>query len=311
MDSPSSQSTSRFGGPVGAALLVAVLFAIALGVYGAVYMDAFRPTSMQSTPQVASAPVPATPAPAVPTAVPPEVSVMPRAPVAVVNPPTVLAAPVPQAGPRIVTIPPADLTQINPAASRSTPAPIEAAKPPYWVEYGAYDGPRYARQLVGRLAAAGISAEIKQVHGLGGRRYYSVRSTATADRANAEGNIRLAAARIGIAPLLHRGGGAALAQPIAMKPLPDQPSASRTKYWVQFGAYNGTGYAIALRDRLSRAGVNVFIVKRTLPGQAHYLVRSPSSLGRDEARSLAARGQSLLGIKPLVGQAPNRSRPSI
>ena len=289
VDSPSSQTTSRFGGAVGAILLVAVLFVLVLGVYGAVYMDAFRPTPMQPAPaSVATAPVSVTPAPTV--------------------------ASVPSPAPRpispSVAIPPApSLGQINPAASRSAPAPIEAAKPVYWVEYGAYDRPFYATKLVERLAAAGIRTEIKRVPGVGGRRYYSVRSTLVTDRVGAESNLKLAAARIGIAPLLHRGGGASQVKPIVAKPV--AAVMDRSDYWVQFAAYDRSGYAVALRDRLAHAGIDATIVERHVPGQARYLVRSAASLRRDEARSLATRGESLLGIAPLVGRTLPSSRSGI
>lgn len=294
MDSPSSQTTSRFGGAVGAVLLVAVLFVLALGVYGAVYMNALRPASTQPVvPTVAMAPTPPA-APATPAAtVPPPVAT--KAPAV---PPSVAISSAPA------------LARINPAASRGAPVPLEAAKPSYWVEYGAYDHPFYATKLVARLSAVGIRAKIKQVQAIGGRRYYSVRATEMTDRSGADRNLKLAAAQIGIAPLIHRGG-APSAKPVATR-LPAVAGTSRVVgYWVQFGAYDRSSYAVALRDRLNRAGITVKIVERHVPGQARYLVRATTLPHRDAAHSLAARGGLLLGIVPLVGQAPRSLRPPI
>lgn len=263
MDNP-SETTPRSGGIVGAVLLMAVLFALVLGVYGAVSIDTFGPARMQRITSPAPSP---TPAPSAATASPPPAST--------------------------IAIPP---DQVNPTAGRT----FEAAKPNYWVEYGAYRGSFYAQKLVERLGTVGIKAEIKQVRGAGNKLYYSVRSTAVGDRTTADANTK-SAAQLGIAPLLHRGGSPGEAQPVVAK---IEPAASAAHYWVQFGAYNTPHYAIALRDRLHRSGIDATIVERHQPGYARYLVRTRPSLGRDEARSLAARGQSALGIQPLVGQTP-------
>jgi cell division protein FtsN len=274
VDSSSSQTTSRFGGAIGAVLLVAVLFVLVLGVYGAVYMNALRPTPMQSTAAATG------------------------------SAPSIAAAPAPHTVPPSVAIPARPkLVRINPAASRNMPVPIEAAKPLYWVEYGAYDGPFYATQLVALLATIGIKAEIKRVPGAGGRRYYSVRSAALTDRTGADHNLELAAGRIGIAPLIHRGGAADLAKRAVAAQSSGPAMARDGGYWVQFAAYDRADYALALRNRLSHAGVNVTIVERHVPGQARYRVRSAASLRRNEAHKLAERGESLLGIVPLVGRA--------
>jgi cell division protein FtsN len=279
VDNSSFQTTSRFGGPVGAVLLVAVLFVLVLGVYGAVYLNALRPTPMQST----TAPVPG-----------------------------IATAPMPHTVPPSVAIPvKPNLAQVNPAASPNVPVPIEAAKPRYWVEYGAYDRPFYAIKLVTRLAAIGIKAEIKRLPGAGSRLYYSVRSATLTDRTGADHDLALATGRIGIAPLIHRGGAAELAK----RSVGVQSSGTAIRrdngYWVQFGAYDRADYALALRDRLNDAGMNVTIVERHVPGQARYRVRSATSLHRNEAQMLANRGESLLGIVPLVGHARHPPRPRI
>ncbi|MGH6968109.1 MAG: SPOR domain-containing protein [Stellaceae bacterium] len=261
---------SRFGGVIGAALLMAVLFALVLGVYGAVYIDAFRPTPMQH------AATSTTPAP---------------------------VAEAPPIVPKAVAIPPVPLAQLDPAAGRNTPAPVAAAEPTYWVEYGAYRGPFYAEKLVGRLAALGIQAEITRARGAGDGRYFSVRSSTTRDRAGAQADAQRAG-QLGITPLIHHGLAGAPAQPTAAKIATPQPSHRLGHYWVQFGAYDGHGYAVALRDRLRQADIDATIVERHRPGLARYLVRSAAPLEPDEARSLAAHGQSILGLPPLVGRTP-------
>ena len=260
-----SETTSRSGGIVGAVLLMAVLFALVLGVYGAVSIDTFRPARMQQTTSPAS-------------------STAPAPPIAAVSP-----APAPT-----VAIPP---DQVNPAAGRT----FEAAKPAYWLEYGAYRGSFYAQKLVERLGRVGLKAEIRRVPGAGGALFYSVRSSAPVDRSNANAAAKLAA-QLGIAPLLHRGDRSAVAQPVVAKV--EAAAAPAAHYWVQFGAYNTPHYAMALRDQLRRSGIDATILERHQPGFARYMVRTPASLGRGEAHSLAARSQSVFGIQPLVGQAP-------
>lgn len=266
MDNP-SETTSRFGGAIGAALLMAVLFALVLGVYGAVSIDAFRPARLQQA---------ATPMP---------------------------PAAVPEIAPPAVAIPaPPQLDQVNPAASRTTPAPLAAVQPTYWVEYGAYRGSFYADKLVERLGTHGIKAAVKRVAGAGGGHYFSVRSNAVSDRNRANADAKLAA-QLDIAPLIHRDSGRTVAQPVAAKAETPANGQQTAHYWVQFGAYNAPHYALALRNQLHRAGVNASIVERHQPGFARYLVRSAPSLDHDEARNLAARSQSILGILPLVGRA--------
>lgn len=124
VDNP-SETAPRSGGIVGAILLMAVLFVLVLGVYGAVSIDTFGPARMQH----ATAPAPS-------TATTPSVATEPPS-----LPPT-------------VAIP----DQVNPTAGRT----FEAAKPAYWVEYGAYRGSFYAQKLVERLGTVGIKAEINK-----------------------------------------------------------------------------------------------------------------------------------------------------
>jgi len=267
VDNP-SETTSRFGGAIGAALLMAVLFALVLGVYGAVSIDAFRPARLRQ----AAAPMP-------PSAAAPHVAL------------PMVAIPVPP-----------QLDQVNPAASRSMPAPLAAVQPTYWVEYGAYRGSFYADRLVERLGTLGIRAAVKRAPGAGGGLYFSVRSNAGSERNRAEADAKLAA-QLDIAPLIHRGNGGAVTQPVTAKAETPANGPQTAHYWVQFGAYNAPHYALALREQLHRAGVDASIVERHQLGYARYLVRSAPSLGRDEAHSLAVHSQSIFGILPLVGRA--------
>ena len=268
VDNP-SETTSRFGGIIGATLLMAVLFALVLGVYGAVSINAFRPVRLQQ----AAAPMPSPPAAA------------------------------PQVAPAAVAIPaPPQLDQVNPAASRTMPAPLAAVQPTYWVEYGAYRGSFYADKLVERLGALGINAAAKRVPGADGRLYFSVRSNTGGDRSRVEADAKLAA-QLEIAPLIHRGNGGAVVQPVAAKAEIPANAQETARYWVQFGAYNAPHYALALREQLRRAGVDATIVERHQPGYARYVVRSAPSLSRDAARTLATHSESILGILPLVGRA--------
>jgi len=130
---------------------MAVLFALVLSVYGPVSIDTLRPARMQP----AAAPTSETATPPSPGSASSTVTVPP--PVS-----SVAIAP----------------DQVNPTAGRT----FEAAKPAYWVEYGAYRGSFYAQKLLERLGTVGIKAEIKQVRGVGGDLYYSVRSAAAGDR---------------------------------------------------------------------------------------------------------------------------------
>jgi hypothetical protein len=57
VDIPSSQTTSRFGGAVGAALLMAVLFALVLGVYGSVTFDGLTVRRLKRAFEIAVRPV--------------------------------------------------------------------------------------------------------------------------------------------------------------------------------------------------------------------------------------------------------------
>jgi SPOR domain len=255
---------SRFGGFLGSVLLLAVLIVLVLGVYGAVYLDEFRPAIQIAA--IPSPPPPAKPAP----------------------PPRQAAVPVP----------PSAVAQVNPAASRSSP-PGLAAKPGYWVEYGAYLGPHYAKLLVERLAALKIEAKITFAPGAGGLVYYRVRSFEAGTRDSAEADSHKAAMAIGIAPLVHRSGSAATTE--AALASRDAPN-SDLRYWVQFAAYNLKGYAERMVDKLHQSSLDATLIERRHPdGRPLYLVRSLPLKTREEALGIAARGQNLVGSPVLIG----------
>jgi len=189
---------------------MAVLFALVLGVYGAVSINTFRPARMQPM------------APPAPSAV-------------TVSPPP---APAPA-----VAIP---LEQINPTAGHT----FEAAKPAYWIEYGAYRGSFYAQKLLDRLGTIGLKAKIKRVRGAGGALYYSVRSSGTADRSNADANANAKlAAQLGIAPLLHRGDNRVVAQPVVAKIAP--AATSPAAHYIGFNLAPTTRGAMQRRCSIS------------------------------------------------------------
>jgi len=299
VDAP-TQSSSRLGGALGAGLLVAVLFALVLGVYGAVYIDAFRPS-----------PVPEAGAPPVAAAVGqlPAAPPGPRASGTAAPPPALVQpAPAPsiaESAQATAAVPPPPPTgqsdTITPTAGPAVPR--ESAKPLYWVEYGAYRGPFYAEKLASRLHAVGIDAEIQRVVGAGGHRYFTVRSAAN-DRAAVTVAAK-EAHRLGVVPLIRRGHRPVAAEPAVAKAEAKAVGRTARVWWVQFGAYNVRAYALALRDRLRQAGIVATVSERHRPGYARYLVRSAAPLRHGEARRLAAHGESLLGIAPLVGRAPH------
>jgi cell division protein FtsN len=304
-------------GTVGAALLLGVLFVVVLGVFGAIYFDEFpgisygtghhAETAAPAVPLVQSTPIaPAVSAPAnpnfaaapVPPAVPPAPPMTPPQPG---PPPQVQAAPViapPQAAQSLATI--------TPAAGRETP-PGLAARPGYWVEYGAYRGSAYAERLKKSLSDQGISAKVTRATGDDGV-YYRVRSAATADRDVAAAAAARAQSALNIAPLLHREGEAAEA---AYTPAPSPSTAAPLKYWVQFGAYDSEYYAKKLVETLRRDGIASELVKRLGPERRPiYFVRSPLLPDRDQARQLAERGETALGSATLLGQTLPATAPT-
>ena len=262
---------SRFGGILGGVLLLSVLFVLVLGVYGAVYLDEFRPPSNQV------AAIPAPPPPPVPPAQP-------------IQPPAPSQATVP--------LPPPGFGDVNPAAGTGLGY---AAKPGYWVEFGAYLGPLHAERLVQKLDGIGIKSVITKAQGAGGVTYYRVRSAANGAREPAAADSRRAADAIGIEPLLHSGGSATAPVVFVPRAAPNP----EMRYWVQFGAYDLEGYAKLLVAKLRESGFDATLIeRRRADGRPLYLVRAVSLRSRVEAEKIAADGQGFLGTPTLVGQTP-------
>lgn len=312
-----NEDRGRRHGAVGAALLLGVLFIVVLGVFGAIYFDDFPGISYGPGPHAE------TTAPTAPlaqtTPIPPPAIESPQAPAA--NP-NFAAAPVPPAMPPAppmhAPLPPSPspqvevtpaiaapqaaqtLAPINPAAGRETP-PGLAARPGYWVEYGAFRGVPAAERMKKLLSDQQITAQVTRTTGDDGV-YYRVRSAGNADRDRAAAALAKAQTALNIDPLLHREGEAK-AEAVYTPPPSPQEAAAPVKYWVQFGAYNIESYAKKLVVTLQHDGIAAELVTR--PGAARrpfYFVRSPLLNDRNAAQRLAERGQTLLVSDTLLGQ---------
>ncbi len=274
---PQNGATPGTGSAVNVALLVSILFVLVLGIFGAVYFEN-RGGGQAANPQTASSP-----------ATPPGNSVQ--------NVPA-------QTGPgqsvATANIPP--LNQVNPSAGRTTPAPLQAAQPGYWVEYAAYLGPDYAKLMVKRLAAMGIKSYSEPATGAGGKQYYRVRSETGGDRDAAEQAALQVSNALDIFPVVHRDGQTQAGAAVFSAPIPPASSSMLT-YWVQFGAYDIDNYARLYATKLHDSGLDVTIISRRRPnGRMIYFVRSQPLKTPEEARALAQHSQQLVGGDTLVGQ---------
>jgi len=270
---PQNGAAPGTGRAVNVALLVSILFVLVLGIFGAIY---FEDHGGQTVNRQA----------ALPSAAPPGNSTQ--------NVPA-------QAGPgqnfAATQIPPVD--QVNPAAG---PALLKAAQPGYWVEYAAYLGPEYAKQLAKRLDGMGIKAEVVRAPGAGGKQYYSVRSGIGGDRDAAEDAALKVSNALDIFPIVHHDGQTRFGAAAFSVPIP--PAASEMlAYWVQFGAYDIESYARLYANKLHDSGLDVTIIsRRRASGRMIYFVRSPPLKTPEDARALAQHSQQLVGAETLVGQ---------
>lgn len=236
------KSRLRLRSILGSALLLLSVGALVAGVFGALYLDHFRPalvTAARHAPPAAREDVVSTAAaetmlpPPAPPAAPgaesppaPSIAAPPQPPVeesAGSSMPPVAAQDSPAPAPptqqahegdaMLASLPPQPMVE-EPAAAAPPPtspmpaAAIPAAEPPaasdaYWVEYGAYTAAPYAERLRRSLAALGIDTTVSYLPGRGGRHYYSVRSAPVAERADARTALAKASEALHIAPLLH------------------------------------------------------------------------------------------------------------
>ena len=269
-----SPGTSR---AVSVSLMLSILFALVLGVFGAIYFDQIRGDQAANLPATA-----------------PDQSAQNAFST------TAPAQPGPDRNTAAANIPP--LGQINPAAGRANPAPLQAAQSGYWVEYAAYLGPDYANQLVQRLDTMGLKAYVVTAPGVGGKQYYRVRSETGGDRAAAETASLKVSDALDIFPIVHRDGKTQLGAAAFTVPVPSPPGSTLT-YWVQFGAYDLENYAKLYASKLHDSGIDATVIARQRPsGRVIYLVRSRPLSTADEAQALARHSQQLVGAETLVGQ---------
>lgn len=297
------EDSSRFGGILGPVLLLSILVVLMTGVVGAVYFDEFHWQS--GTHAAQNAPAPDNFAAEHATTTPSK-----SAGNATIAPPPIGAAP------NFAVIPPAATPEtakvlndgIQPAAGRGAP-PVQALRPAYWVEYGAYRGPSYAEALKRGLIGMGVKAEVTRAAGKGGFEYYRVRSRGEQQRDAATAEARQVAAKFGIAPLIHRGAGPPTAEVRYTSPESSHKANEDRRYWVQFAAYDLEGYAKRLIPRLRQVGIDAFVIDGRRPdGRPLFLVRSQPLKRLDEARHIAAQGEAKLGSKVLIVHTPPAER---
>jgi len=264
---PQNGATPGTGRAVNVALLVSILFVLVLGIFGAVYFENHG-GGQAANPQAALPP----------------------------------AAPPGNPGQNFATAPIPPLDQVNPAAGRTTPAPLQAAQPGYWVEYAAYLGPDYAKLMVQRLAAMGIKSYSEPATGAGGKQYYRVRSETGGDRDAAEQAALKVSNALDIFPIVHRDGQTQAGSAVFTAPIPPRAGTELT-YWVQFGAYDIENYARLYASKLHDSGLDVTVIsRRRASGRMIYFVRSPPLKSPEDAHALAQHSQHLVGGDTLVGQ---------
>ncbi len=301
-------TSSRSGGALRAILLLATLIALVLGVFGAVYLDQFRgkaPPVIAATQPPAVAPPPAPVAPVAPTpqtaaTTPAPEPAKPEANPSVAAPESKVAqAPTPTAPAVVASAPSPPASTVAKAFDHVEPvaAPPDAHDTArYWVEFGAYDGERYADALKQRLAALGIEATTTKAQGKGNRTYVRVRLTRDTDRVAAEQIARKAAEALKIAPLVHRSTAPASA-PVAVA----KPATKPAGNWVQFGAFRSRQGANTLAAKLVKSDIQAIVITTN---NALYLVRVDGIADRAAAEKIATKGSLVLHSKDvLVGQA--------
>lgn len=307
------------------------LLALVLGVFGAVYFQGNQsPQVADSQPPQTQAPPPAATAPEAqpPRAAasaenkPQEQAIAPResnppsapaesrqtAQVPPVPPAPVAPAPhetFPQS--QIANPPPLPdgeaqrLAQISPSAA---PANVASAAPRYWVEFGAYEGARYADQLKQNLARLGIDATVGNAPGKNGRRYLRVRTSGDSDHATAATQLAKARSALHIAPLLHRVVAVSPAPPRA--PEAKASPATSGGYWVQFGAFRKHKNAEQVLSQLRKGDIQASVIERKSGDlKPLYLIRVSSLSNRAQAEKIARQGSAALHSRDvLVGESP-------
>jgi cell division protein FtsN len=278
---------------VGTLALTLALAVTAFGIGTAVWLDQTRAPGSAATvaapPALSVEPAPAHDPLAADAAVP---APPPTPPIAA----PALARIEPLAGPAPTAGPPAKPQSAALEPPPPAPAPAQAAAPrhPYWVEYGVFVGPRYAKRLQQALARDGLESVVVATHGSHGRKLLRVRSAPLGALADARAAAAKADRALHLAALIHSG------QPEAGAPAPH--------YWVQFGAFRKEAQAARLQHRLATAaglGTSVTAVRGT-SGKPLFLVRSTPLATRDAAVAIAVRARPIAEVPCLVGLASGR-----
>jgi cell division protein FtsN len=324
-----------------AALLLMALLALVLGVFGAVY---FQGKGLGAGPQIANnepaQPQTQPPAVATPQAQPPQAAtpsenkpqdqataspdsgapaITESAPETAQAPPGTSAPTTPGASEilpqtQAATAPPAPdseaqrLSQISPSAA---PANVASAAPRYWVEFGAYEGAYYADRLKQSLSRLGIDVTVADVPGKNGRTYLRVRTAGDSDHATAAAQRAKAQVALHITPLLHRA--AAISPAPARAPEAQAKPATKSGYWVQFGAFRERRNAEIMLSKLHKKDLQGTVSERKNGDlRPLYLVRVAGLSSYAQATQTAQLGGSVTHTSDaFIGQdRPVSSRPS-
>lgn len=275
---------------VGTLALTLALAVTAFGIGTAVWLDQAKVPGSAAT-VAAPPPLPALavePAPLHdPLAADAAVPAPPSAPAAAAP---ALAHIEPLAGPAAPASPPSASQTAALEAPAPAPPPAAAPRHPYWVEYGVFVGPFYAKRLQQALTRNGLASVVVTTHGRHGKKLLRVRSAPLSALSDAREAAAKADHALHLAALIHSG------LPEAGAPAPH--------YWVQFGAFRKRAQAARLQHRLAQAGLgtSLYAVRGTT-GKPLFLVRSTPLTSHDAAVAIALRARPVAETPCLVGIA--------
>lgn len=289
----------------GTLALTFALAVAAIGIGTAIYLERPHAPARTASAEQNLTPLPApavVPAPehdpraaaaAIPAAAPPPGAAAPA--LALVEPQA--GAPAPVKAPQVKSAA-LEAPSAPPPSARAAPLPPPAAAPRghYWVEYGAFVGPFYAKRLQQALTRNGVESVVVETHGRHGRKLLRVRSVPLAALAAARQAAEKANAALHLAALIHSGS--------------PEAGAPARRYWVQFGAFSKPTQAARLQRRLAHAGLGTTVTSvRGTSGNALFLVRSTPLSTHQAAVAIALRARPLARTDCLVGTARSRAAP--